>query len=373
MPKQLVLMPTASELRLLCFGNDGYLILPPPAYDAIKVLASSNAMFPKKLAETIHSKWGLEVSGRMVAEAMIIRERTAHRYHDASWEISMRCDYDCRHCYLGPKPKSSLAMPERLKVLDSMSELGVHRLQITGGEPLIDPHFVDTYLAACERGMLVRISTNGSQLHREKVLGVFEQYRPLHLTISMYGASAESYESLTRTEGKGTFDRFLRGLVAVKKAGIKLRINIVVTSHNDHEIEAMQELARQFTDDVNLGTTVTPTYYGDGRPQESQSVRIDLRRKTAESVPFTGCSAGTETFHVDQYGQASMCMIGRDFVVDLTAGVADIYRLVGHARTELDRADGCISCSQQSSCGTCPVIVKMHRKAGASPSFYCRA
>ncbi len=55
-----------------------------------------------------------------------------------------------------------------------MRDADVLWLQITGGEPLIDAHFATAYEYANEVGMMVAISSNGSQLSKPRILGCLE-------------------------------------------------------------------------------------------------------------------------------------------------------------------------------------------------------
>jgi MoaA/NifB/PqqE/SkfB family radical SAM enzyme len=51
-----------------------------------------------------------------------------------------------------------------------MRDAGVLWLQLTGGEPLIDPLFREVYSLAYKLGMMLTISSNGSRLHHAKIL-----------------------------------------------------------------------------------------------------------------------------------------------------------------------------------------------------------
>jgi MoaA/NifB/PqqE/SkfB family radical SAM enzyme len=316
-----------------------------------------------KLAE---QKWGLKLMGLNCKQAIHVRVPTRFHYENASWELDLRCDYDCEHCYLGRKPADTLEMHDRIKILDTMSNLGVYRLQITGGEPLIDRYFKESYLAAYSRGMLIRVSTNASQLYREHIIQLFANYPPLHLAVSMYGSTAESYEALTRTP-PGTFERFMLGLKAAAEAGIKMRINIIVTRYNEHQVTEMEKLAETVGAEYFVYTRLTATYSGEGGVLKVQSDKAALSKK--RSV-FVGCEAGRTFFHVDPLGRASICKIARNPQVRLDED--GVGRLVSIADDLLSRSDECKSCGVQSGCNTCPPMVADYRRASAPSEFFCQ-
>ncbi|MFF1696876.1 hypothetical protein ACFVXC_25235 [Streptomyces sp. NPDC058257] len=66
-----------------------------------------------------------------------------------------------------------------------MRDIGVLRLQITGGEPLIDREFPEAYSYAYDLGIMPTISTNGSQLHKQEILETITERPPRHLSLSV--------------------------------------------------------------------------------------------------------------------------------------------------------------------------------------------
>ena len=365
----LVLVPTRHDLRLLARTSDDYMLLAPEAYDVLKRAVHEHRPLPASILVRAQKMWGLDLSAMNATRALLIRERTEYDYANASWELNLRCNYNCAHCYLGARPLGSLQMPGRLKVLAAMRDLGVYRLQLTGGEPMIDRYFVETYLAAYRMGMLIRISTNASLLRRDKILRLLTDYPPLSVAVSCYGATADTYEGLTRT-GSGTFERYRRGLKAAVEAGIKLRLNIIVTKYNDHQVAAMEALADRLGIEHYVYGRLSATVQGTGEVLAAQSSKVDLRQARA---PFTGCNAGKTFFHVDPSGRASICKIAREPWVQLNkTGAAGIGQLVAASAELMSRSGACAGCELVSSCSTCPPQVDDYRKAGASEAFYCQ-
>jgi molybdenum cofactor biosynthesis enzyme MoaA len=88
--------------------------------------------------------------------------------------------------------------PGREQLLKVMADAGVLWLQLTGGEPLIDPLFAETHTRAWDMGMMIQISSNGSRLDQARTLELLTARRPYRLTLSLYGATEESYDGMTR-------------------------------------------------------------------------------------------------------------------------------------------------------------------------------
>lgn len=367
----LILMPTPRDWRLLYRGSDEYLRLNSAGVRSVidSVRLSQNISPP--IREVAQTRWGLELSGP--ADRLVhIRDRAAWLYENASWELNLRCDYDCEHCYLGPKPADTLIMQRRARIIEALVELGVYRLQITGGEPLIDRWFAPTYRLAAEAGIVMRISTNGSQLHREYLLDLFTKIPPTHIAVSLYGISANSYESLTRTP-PGTFARFQRGVAAAIECNLNLHFNIIVTRHNEHERTAMIDWAEQFSSHMTVFDKLSATIHGTGEVLNAQAAKREVGRESTSTKAFTGCNAGTTFFHVNPLGHASICKVGRDPYVQLDkVGAAGMADMIGISTQLLTKANGCIGCNAQSSCNTCPPMATTYRAARAPKVFYCQ-
>lgn len=368
-----VVMPYSDHVKVLGRTTPKFFTAKLELYKLLHALyqEGADADVPPGVVTLIGNQLGIDLSGMTMHQALVMRGEPSFAYDVASWELNLLCNYRCPHCYLGERPNASMDMVQRRVVVDRMIELGVVQLQITGGEPLIDRYFAETYTEVYDRGIVTTISTNGSWLYREDIQAILRERPPLRVTVSLYGARAESYEQMTRSP-KGSFQRFLRGLEATRAAGINLRVNIIVSRFNQHEIEAMKELAAGYTDDWYVYDQMSVTIYGSDDPLELQA-DDSLRRPLETKRAFTGCEAGVRSFHVDPYGHASMCKLGRDVTVLLHEEPASaMSRLAQASRAALSRLDGCVGCPAQALCSTCPLVVQQYREAQANPKVYCR-
>jgi MoaA/NifB/PqqE/SkfB family radical SAM enzyme len=251
-------------------------------------------------------------------------------------------------------------------LLHILRDAGVMFLQLTGGEPLVDRLFPDVYSLAYELGMMVSVSSNGSRLSSPKLLDLFTSQPPYRLTVSVYGATADSYDGLTRRPG--SFAKFHRGLAAAHEAGLPMRLNLIVAQQNAGEVSQMVALAERLGLPHQIYSNMSPTIYGGAESLPAQSVEHLRKRK-----PFTGCNAGHTFFHVDPHGMASICKVGRDpHVALLIEGLDGLRRLAGVADSLLTRQGGCAGCSLSGGCGTCMPLAALYRAAKAPLTSYCQ-
>lgn len=352
-----------------------YLVTRPDSERGVKIpfrryqeLASSSTgdTSPDWLAATAQRAWGLDVAHRTIDETVLVRKESAYGFGRASYELNLGCNYDCEHCYLGLKQFSGLPWADREKLLHIMRDAGVLWLQLTGGEPLIDKLFPQVYELAWDLGMMIGISSNGSRLHNSQILELLTTKRPYRLTLSVYGATEDSYDGLTRR--RGSYKLFRRGLAAAVEARLPIKLNIVVARHNDHEVAAMEAMANDLGLPYHVFTNMSPTIYGGPESLPAQSQEFLRRRK-----PFGGCGAGVTFFHADPHGVASICKVGRDPSVDLmTEGVEGLPRLSAIADSLHTRSGGCSGCKLSGTCYVCRPLAKLYQEAQAPLGAYCQ-
>ncbi|MFJ9752613.1 radical SAM protein [Streptomyces chartreusis] len=205
------------------------------------MLASTPSPVPAWLADAVRAQWQIDVASRSVSEILLVRDPGPYEFSRATWEINLGCDYDCVMCYLGEKRFEGLDLAGKRKLLAVMRDAGVIWLQITGGEPLIDPDFLEAYEHAHELGMLVEILSNGLRLHNDHLLERMVANPPSKLTLSVYGATAETYDTVTRN--RGAFHRFREGLTNAITAGLNVDLSLIIVRDNAHEVEAMRHWA----------------------------------------------------------------------------------------------------------------------------------
>jgi len=156
MTHQLIASPYPEGHLVVRPGYDGAIRIGAARYAELRD-APPRATVPPWLADAVRAGWGIDLAGHPAAEMVMVRPETAFGYARASYELNLGCNYDCEHCYLGEKLFAGMDWPGRERLLQVMADAGVLWLQLTGGEPLIDPLFHETHAAAWDMGMMIQI------------------------------------------------------------------------------------------------------------------------------------------------------------------------------------------------------------------------
>lgn len=167
-------------------------------------------------------------------------------------ELTARCNLDCRHCYINQpagdaaSAATELSAAEIARIADEAIALGAIWCLITGGEPLLRKDFAEIYLMLKRKGLLLSVFTN-AVLINEAHVQLFEKYPPRDIEITVYGATAETYERVTRRPG--SFAAFQRGLRMLQEAGVRVRLKAMALRSNVHEMAQIAEFCRAHTKD----------------------------------------------------------------------------------------------------------------------------
>lgn len=179
-----------------------------------------------------------------------LKERRAVLSFDL--EITARCNCHCRHCYInlpaGDKEGRirELTLPEISAIADQAVALGAMWVLISGGEPLLREDLSEIYLCLKRKGLLVSVFTNATLL-RDEHIELFKKYPPRDIEITVYGASQETYERVTRRPG--SFAVFTNGLNGLLENGVKIRLKAMAIRSNCHELPAIGDFCRAHTKD----------------------------------------------------------------------------------------------------------------------------
>ncbi len=167
-------------------------------------------------------------------------------------EITARCNNDCRHCYIvlpandRAAQARELTLAEIAAIADQAAELGALWCLLTGGEPLLRDDFADVYLLLKRKGLLVSVFTNATTIRAEHI-ALFKKYPPRDIEVTIYGATRETYEAVTRRPG--SFAAFVRGLDLLCDAGVRVRLKAMALRSNLHEMAAIAAFGRGRTKD----------------------------------------------------------------------------------------------------------------------------
>lgn len=201
--------------------------------------------------------------------------------------VTDRCDFRCTYCmseHMNFLPKKELLTLEELdRMCSTFIDLGIKKLRITGGEPLVRRDimtFFNGMTRHLESGALreLTLTTNGSQLARFADQLFAAGVR--RVNVSLDTLDDGKFADITRW---GRLPQVLRGIDAAQNAGLRVKINAVaVKGFNDNELFSLTEWCASRDMDLTWIEVMPMGDIGNEDRLDQYWPLKDLRAKLAE-------------------------------------------------------------------------------------------
>ena len=216
--------------------------------------------------------------------------------------VTDRCDFRCVYCMdekMQFVPRARLLTLEEIAfIARAFSELGVKKIRITGGEPLVRRNIIKLFedIAALPGLHEVVITTNGSQLTR--LAQALKDAGVRRINISLDSLDPEKFRRITRI---GRLDKVLAGIDAALEAGFeRLKLNaVILKNRNDDEVIDLTRYAAGRNMDISFIEEMPLGVIGDHDRAlayySSDEIRRDLE-SVFTLVPTTETTGGPSKY-----------------------------------------------------------------------------
>ncbi len=217
--------------------------------------------------------------------------------------VTDRCDFRCVYCMdddMQFVPRAQLLTLEEIaRIAKAFTELGVTKIRITGGEPLVRRNIIKLFedIGALPGLKELVTTTNGSQLSRLAI--PLKNAGVKRINISLDSLDADKFRRITRV---GELDNVLAGIESARKAGFeKIKINAVILKNRNHdEVIDLVSFANERKIDISFIEEMPLGVIGDHDRAEayysSDEIRNDLAQKF-ELIPTTETTGGPSKYY----------------------------------------------------------------------------
>lgn len=187
-------------------------------------------------------------------------------YH-AQIDLTDRCNNNCIACWchspllgeLKIRDPQTLSFKVVTGLLDELADMGTVEIYLAGGgEPFLHPQIMDVIRHIKDKGMMCHINTNFTRVTKETAQALIDMGVD-HLIVSLWAATAETYERLHPNKSVQTFHQIkdiLGFLIDAKTTRPYVKIYNVIFNQNYHEFDEMINLALEFNADTAEFTVV---------------------------------------------------------------------------------------------------------------------
>ena len=164
------------------------------------------------------------------------------------WHLSENCNLKCLHCYQENHKPIQLSYEQLEKIYKQYKNLLKKlkmkgHINITGGEPLCNPHLfkILDLIKKDEKLISFSILTNGT-LITENIAKKIKSYNPYYVQVSLEGGQKTN----DYIRGKGTYKKIAKGIKNLKKYNIFTSISFTATTLNYKEFPKVVSYAKKY-------------------------------------------------------------------------------------------------------------------------------
>jgi radical SAM protein with 4Fe4S-binding SPASM domain len=277
-----------------------------------------------------------------------------------------------------------------LFLVDEFTEAGCLYLLISGGEPLMRADFPEIYTHAKKNGLIITLFTNGT-LITNTLLELFQDSPPYVIEISLYGATAPTYEKISRVPG--SYEKCMNGIRQLLDRKIRVRLKTILMTLNRHEFFDIKKLAEEFGVKFRFDAAIFPCLNGDKTPlslrvspEEAIEKEFSDEKNVLQWIEYFKrsqdpilsdnlyhCGAGVDNFHIDPYGNLQPCLMTTNIKYNIAdGGFLTGWHGVSHIRDKKagENVYDCIQCKKIHLCGFCPAFFELETGSADIQSEY---
>jgi radical SAM protein with 4Fe4S-binding SPASM domain len=290
---------------------------------------------------------------------------------DVMIELTHRCNFRCRHCYIPDLTvRDGMTTGRIMALLEELAEMGTLRLALSGGETTVRRDWLAIARRARWMGFEVRLLTNGSRI----TPAAADAIASMHATVevSLYSLHEATFAAVTGVAG--SLARVLAGIARLRARGVEVLVKAPVMTLNAGDVVAVARWAAEQGLECRTDPVIShrkdgalapialrvppahllPYYAGPGAPAVA---RAAAAAPTGDDEPL--CAAGSRYANITAAGDVLACNLLPVVAGNVNAAPfreiwersAWLAKLRALRRRDLPV---CSSCSALPACGRCP-------------------
>lgn len=210
----------------------------------------------------------------------ILHSKNGRSYHlnQIYFYLTEGCNLKCRHCWISPKYQAegrsypTLSFPLFKSIIDQGKKLGLQRVKLTGGEPILHPHIMEIldYIKAQE--LEITVETNGTLCTKEVAKAIATCKNPF-VSVSIDGPDAATHEWVRGVPG--CFNATMEGLKNLVDSGVKPQVIMSIMRRNYKQMRSVVSLAESIGAGSVKFNIVTPVARGEKMHEMGETLSIE--------------------------------------------------------------------------------------------------
>lgn len=201
----------------------------------------------------------------ILAAKLISNAKENEKLLTATFELTARCNLQCKMCYLRhaandrQAKEKELTTEQWIRLAEEARDEGMLLLTLTGGEVLLREDFKILYEKLMNMGFLINILTNGTLIDK-KFVDWIATIPPMRISMTLYGASPETYKNVTGFAGG--YDRVMHAVDYLMEKGIPIQLKTTMVKGNIDDFDQLHDYAIEKTGVLGVVNYISPSREG---------------------------------------------------------------------------------------------------------------
>jgi len=279
-------------------------------------------------------------------------------------ELTNACNLRCKYCYVEKMELLQLDLTHIFSCIDSLKELGVKIIVLTGGEALLHPSIEKIVQYIEEQDLLYILYTNGT-VSLNPIKDFLSSKKLIRVEITIYGNNCQTYESFCNNGS--AFYNLSYNLKLLRQKHTRVLLKFVPTAYNSSAISDIQKLADDYSFKLNVSTLILePTELCKSCTLDSQELKnifyqtIPSHEKRVlngeKEARNTLCGAGRYAFVITSKGEVKSCFVSTESAGNIySSTISELWNNSTYfiQRRNLKSLEPCNGCENSNYCFKC--------------------
>lgn len=227
-------------------------------------------------------------------------------------ELTTRCNWRCKHCYLPEHAKNGLSTEDLKEILNDLRKFGVHHVAFTGGELFMRNDALDIIEYARKKYFRVSILSNAS-LITDSIAKKLKELYITDFSSTIFSMEPEVHDSITGI--RGSHRAAMRGIRRLKENGIKIELKSPILKQNKDSFDSVYSYCLENGFSYLSSTCIFPRTDGNYAP-------LSYSLNNSELEDAIKISDTIMNYEVQDYLTENMCTILKtSFAISATGDV----------------------------------------------------
>lgn len=193
------------------------------------------------------------------------------------WQITRKCNLNCLYCLSASNSDAEYGMSteQAIKLINHFGEIGINRLDFTGGEPLLR-HDLDCLIECAKQNGISTIVTTNTLLLNEKNIETLKKADLIQISID----GPEFIHNIQRNAN--VYQKTMDNIEVLKKSGCKIRLNSFIFNDNKQYVNYLMDLSKKLGLFSHLFIIFTPQ--GRGKEHLEQIIPLEEVEKIKNEI-----------------------------------------------------------------------------------------